>query len=296
MIPEEVVGAALAGRPTSEDRGNITPEPAPKSTMTPAIGEFHPAARIFPLMEESALAELAADIAANGLREPIWRHQDGRIIDGCNRWLACQKVGVECRHRTYQHGDDTIVDFVVSRNLHRRHLTTAQRAAIAAELANLERGANQHTIEAPSTAGTSQAQAAKLMDVSVASVERAAAVRRADPELHEKVKAGEITAGKARAEIAKASAVNPPVPEPWPEPGPADDLEQDHGDDAEPNDGDRALAAIMAVAKLKISGTAAAKRYEWTEAELVQADKASRWLRMFIQVAARERHRRRFAR
>ena len=58
---------------------------------------FHPVAEIFPMMDEAALTELSADIAANGLREPIWRHQDGRIVDGRNRWLACQNAFVEGR-------------------------------------------------------------------------------------------------------------------------------------------------------------------------------------------------------
>ena len=92
-------------------------------------------------MDDAALADLAADIATNGLHEPIWRHKDGRIIDGRNRWRACQRVGIECRHRTYEKGDDTILAWVVSKNLHRRHLTTAQRAALAADLATMKQGA-----------------------------------------------------------------------------------------------------------------------------------------------------------
>ena len=40
------------------------------------------------------------------------------------------------------------------------------------------------------------------MGVSIASVERAAAVKRADPELHDKVKCGALKSGKARAKIA----------------------------------------------------------------------------------------------
>ena len=247
---------------------------------TPPVSDFHPAANLFPLMEDGALAELAADIAANGLREPIWRHADGRIIDGRNRWHASQKAGVECRHRTYEKGDETIVSFVISKNLHRRHLTTAQRAAIATEIAKLDRGQRADRVD-PSIEGTSQAQAAQLMGVSVASVERAAAVKRADPELHEKVKAGEMTAGAARAAVAKA--VELPAVETEVEPIAAEET------DPVPSDGDRALAAITAVAKLKISGTAAAKNYEWTDDELVMADKAAKWLRMFASVAWRER-------
>jgi ParB-like chromosome segregation protein Spo0J len=57
---------------------------------------FHPVANAWPLISEAELDDLAADIAAHGLHNAIWRHQDGRIIDGRNRWLACQKAGVEC--------------------------------------------------------------------------------------------------------------------------------------------------------------------------------------------------------
>ena len=82
------------------------------NAVAPEVAEaagFHDAANLFPLMDEPALAELADDIVEHGLREPIWRHRDGRIIDGRNRWLACANAGVECRHRTYEKGDDTIV-------------------------------------------------------------------------------------------------------------------------------------------------------------------------------------------
>ena len=268
-------------------------DPLESQPITPAIAEFHPAANIFPLMEESALADLAADIAANGLREPIWRHRDGRIIDGRNRWLACQRAGVECRHRTYEREDHTIVPLVVSKNLYRRHLTTAQRAAIAADIANLTRGDNQHSIEHPSIAGTSQAEAAKLLGVSVASVERAAAVKRADPEIHERVKIGELTAGRGRAAIAAATAPAPaPAAEPEIESDPEPPPEPDDVESLEPKDGDRALAAITGVARLKMSGTKAATDWEWTEAELLMAEKALKWLKMFTHVARRERHRR----
>ena len=165
---------------------------------------FHETANLFPLMDDAALAELATDIAANGLRDPIWRHKDGRIIDGRNRWLACAKAGVECRQRTYDRGDETIVAFVVSHNLHRRHLTTDQRAAIAAELATMKAGTrtdlgSKDTRSEPDN--LSATDAANLLNVSVPSVKRAKAVKRAAPDLHEKVKAGEMTAGKARAEV-----------------------------------------------------------------------------------------------
>lgn len=155
--------------------------------------EFHEAANIFPLMDEAALGELAADITANGLREPIWRHRDGRIIDGRNRWLACAKAGVTCHGHTYQYDDASIVPFVISHNLHRRHLTNGQRAAIADDLATLARGQKK----ADSEKSLSQTEAASLLKVGVDNVKRVRALKEQAPDLHEKVKSGETTVGRA---------------------------------------------------------------------------------------------------
>jgi hypothetical protein len=65
------------------------------------------------------------------------------------------------------------VAFVVSLNEKRRHLTTAQRAAVAVDIANLPFGANQYTAEgAEISAPISQAGSAKIMGVSRGSVRR----------------------------------------------------------------------------------------------------------------------------
>jgi ParB family chromosome partitioning protein len=86
--------------------------------------EFHPAANIFPLMAGDDYAALVADIAEHGQREPIWLY-DGMILDGRNRYRACTGLGLVCETREYT-GDDPQA-FVISLNLHRRHLTREQR-------------------------------------------------------------------------------------------------------------------------------------------------------------------------
>ena len=141
--------------------------------------KFHPIANLFPMMSEEGLAGLTNDIICNGVQVPIVLHRDGRIIDGRNRWLACQRAGVDCPSQTYS-GDLSLASFVVALNLNRRHLTTDQRAAIALDLTNLGRGQKR----ADTSIDVSQPEAAKLLKVGLASVQRAATVKRADPELH----------------------------------------------------------------------------------------------------------------
>ena len=108
--------------------------------------EFHPVAEIFPLMEASDYDQFLADIRENGCLEPIWLY-DGKIIDGRNRYRACLDVGIEPAFRTWN-GEGSLVQFVVSLNLHRRHLTSSQRAAIAAEaLSQLQKEAKERQRE-----------------------------------------------------------------------------------------------------------------------------------------------------
>ena len=103
---------------------------------------FHPIAEVWPLLPEPELQELADDIGANGLRNPIWRHRDGRIIDGRNRWLACRRAGVDCPSNTYegQDGAELIADGTLpSLKIGKRRLV--RLATVRRLLVELERAA-----------------------------------------------------------------------------------------------------------------------------------------------------------
>jgi ParB-like chromosome segregation protein Spo0J len=163
--------------------------------------KFHPVADIFPLLEEPALSALAADIREHGLHDDIVLHpDDGSIVDGRNRYLACLDAGVKPRFRDWD-GEGSLLDYVVSENLHRRHLNASQRAMVAAEIAKLEHGQRQ----TGKLAGlATQAQAAKPLNVSERSVRDARVVRDSgNTELVARVKKGEISVSKA------AQAVRP---------------------------------------------------------------------------------------
>ena len=152
----------------------------------------HPAADLFPMIKAEKLNEIAADIKAHGLNESI-KVCNGKILDGRNRLEACRLANVQPIFEEIE-VDDPIA-YVCSANIHRRHLTTGQRAAIAAELANLERGTNRFgkKVEGsndPSTSGTSIDEAAAMLNVSPKSVKRAKQTMRDDPKAHEAAKAG----------------------------------------------------------------------------------------------------------
>lgn len=154
-------------------------------------------------MSPTEFDALVEDIRANDLREAIWTH-DGQIIDGRNRYNACSQIGIEPRFREWN-GEGSLVSFVVSLNLKRRHLNESQRAMVAQRLSTFKFGQNQHT----SVEGTqicepvSQSDAAKLLNVSPRIVSSAKKVAdKGVPELIEKVESGEISVSAA-ADLAE---------------------------------------------------------------------------------------------
>lgn len=162
----------------------------------------HPIAEIFPLMAGREYDELVADIGAQGLREPIWLH-DGQIVDGRNRYRACLDAGVEPRFREWD-GAGSLTAFVVSLNLHRRHLDESQRAMVAARIATLEHGGDRKTDQVANWRLdlVTQREAADLLHVGKRSVERARHVlTNGTSALVSRVETGEVAVSTA-AEIA----------------------------------------------------------------------------------------------
>jgi ParB-like chromosome segregation protein Spo0J len=108
---------------------------------------WHSASLLFPLLRDvdpEAAEELAKDIKLRGLLNPIIIYQ-GKVLDGRNRLFACDDAEVEPRFLEWEpSGGMTPVEYVVSQNFHRRHLTPDQRAALAAQLVpQLEREAKE---------------------------------------------------------------------------------------------------------------------------------------------------------
>jgi N6-adenosine-specific RNA methylase IME4 len=185
--------------------------------------KFHPLANLFPMLSDKELDELAIDIRDNGQVETVKLHK-GMVLDGRNRYTACGRLALGVRTEVFTGTDREALSWVISKNLKRRHLTESQRAMVAARLATLKLGDNQHSaaaaqICAPSLdlgeaspppsepeATVSQQDSADLLNVSRRSVQSAARVQeKGSAELQEAVDQGAVAVSTA-AEIAEKPA------------------------------------------------------------------------------------------
>jgi len=173
-------------------------------TLRP-MPSVHPAASIFPMLPEPELAALAEDIRRTAQRDSIvlWH---GQLLDGRNRWMACDRAGVEPKTVTRNDIADPWA-FVVSVNIHRRHLDESQRAMAAAR-AKVAMSAQREPAEGEGLANLQaepvrDASVAALLKVSPRSVAHARVVlASAIPALVERIDSG-ATAVSAGAEVAR---------------------------------------------------------------------------------------------
>jgi hypothetical protein len=92
----------------------------------------HPAASIFPLMDDVALKELADDIKEKGQYLPI-DLLNGKILDGRNRYRACLLADVDPWVEEIDLEGEDPYSYVMSLNDKRRHASKQQRAMAASE-------------------------------------------------------------------------------------------------------------------------------------------------------------------
>ena len=185
-----------ARRPSGFSAGELRDRKAKPTKPELQALSFHPLANLFPLLEGREFEEVVEDVRVHGVREPIWIYEE-QILEGRNRYRAAAAAGVTCPMRPYE-GDDPLA-FVISLNLKRRHLSESQRALVAAKVATLRLGDNQHTV---GSANLPTHQAADLLNVSERTVRYARDVREAGvPELVRAVEAGAVSVAAA-AEIA----------------------------------------------------------------------------------------------
>jgi ParB/Sulfiredoxin domain len=132
--------------------------------------KVHPAADLFPMMSKDELRKLGEDIKANGLKErvvlcPIEGSEEYAIIDGRNRLDALELMGEPIlenqaarnspgnKAQADQWGlktklvshltDSDPYDFVIFKNIRRRHLTKAEAGDLAIKAVDARRRAEE---------------------------------------------------------------------------------------------------------------------------------------------------------
>jgi ParB-like chromosome segregation protein Spo0J len=184
--------------------------------------EPHALAEMFPPMDADRLQELAADIKKNGQILPVVL-LDGKILDGRSRYIASRMAGREPATVDFNAAEynRSPLEFVFSMNIQRRDLTPSQRAALAADLAEMfrrgnvrdQRGKFTTTVEPDGERPAKPAaRAAETMGVSQDYTEDAIKLKKQDPEAFKEVKAGKKTLRQAtrskreKSERAKKSS------------------------------------------------------------------------------------------
>jgi len=180
--------------------------------------EHHEIAQIFPMMEKVEFSALVEDIRRNGLRTPVVLYE-GKMLDGRNRYRACLEAGVKPHSIEYEGNDP--VGYIVSANLHRRHLSSSQRAACAVEaealMERLEAEARERMLAGKKAdpeeiipegrADQARDTAAALFGTNPHYIQDAKKIQAEDPDAFEQVKSGKKTISQVKREIRHASAM-----------------------------------------------------------------------------------------
>jgi DNA-binding transcriptional regulator YhcF (GntR family) len=167
----------------------------------------HPAADLFPMMQGKQWEEFKEDIRQNGFQESVTLYKN-QILDGRNRYKAAIELDMIDDLPISEIDDDHQFDpfqWVISRNLHRRHLTESQRGMVAARLAKLKVGDVASQRIGVQICVPSIEKAAEQLQVSPRTVNNAKSViEHGSPELIRAVDEGEVAVSRA-ATVAKTT-------------------------------------------------------------------------------------------
>lgn len=194
---------AVASGETGEE-GNL------EANNTTMRVELHPLCEIFPRLSSAELDDLAGDIKLHGLRQPITL-LGGMILDGGNRYAACNQAGIEPRFVEYDGGNPAA--FVLSMNLHRRHLPVGQYAAIVSLTQNWEKAQTVGKPKSGNVTGLARVEDRAAQSGASDKTQRMAdKVAKADPVLAKAVAHGEVTLPQAVRQVEQKPAKPAPKP------------------------------------------------------------------------------------
>jgi len=178
--------------------------------------ESHKLADIFPMIEGEELEDLKRDIKKNGQIEPVILYE-GKILDGRNRYKACKELGLDVKTKEYK-GKNPL-EFVISLNLKRRHLSKSQKAVISLDLLPLFEkeakkrhdnpfgvpqetdGLGEKSPNPPISSGKASFQLGKLIQVDGSYIQQAKRLKKDFPEKLEEVRMGHKNFSEIKKEL-----------------------------------------------------------------------------------------------
>jgi N6-adenosine-specific RNA methylase IME4 len=187
----------------------------------------HERADLVPDMTREEYEGLLADIRERGLVTPVDVTAKGVVLDGRHRLRAAGDLALlEVPVRVVTPSDE--LEHMVLAALQRRHLSASQKAALALELADYRQareearrrrqaGARAAVATLPQARERSREVGARLVGVSPRTLQDAATVKAADPELFAAIKAGTVAAHRAAKRVRRerklaALPSSPPLP------------------------------------------------------------------------------------
>ena len=164
----------------------------------------HPFSEIFGDMPDEEYQALKQDICVNGYQNPDIILYEGKILDGWHRYRVYRETDIDAEFdgglNFVEFDGESALAYVTSANMHRRHLTPAQRAVIALETTKtLEHGTNrfEKKVDTPRGVSTetpkSLPEVAQEAGVSPRTVDRAKCAIKIAPERIDEMKAGTVT-------------------------------------------------------------------------------------------------------
>jgi N6-adenosine-specific RNA methylase IME4 len=188
----------------------------------------HEQGKLVPAMGAGEYAAFRADVGERGITEPLEITRAGVVLDGRHRLRAAAELGLQSVPVRLAAPSDEVAHMLLAA-LQRRHLSQSQKATLALELEHYQqaraeaaerRQANLRASKVatlPPRGERTRDLAARLAGVSARTVQDALTVKEADPEMFERIKAGELPAHTARRQLERSrrdAALGPTPPFP----------------------------------------------------------------------------------
>lgn len=165
------------------------------------ISEF---ASLFPEMSPDEFKSLVEDIRINGQLEPV-TVLGSEILDGRNRYLACKELGIPVKFQEYDGSADnlSLLKYVGSKNLKRRHLSVGQLSVMGIEIhhklvAERQKQLKNNLIDVPTSKKTPTEEAAEILDIGYGSMSAALNIEKNAPELLSLIKNNVLPVAEAQ--------------------------------------------------------------------------------------------------